>query len=206
MKRLIDFLLFLVLILSVGYLVVVNKDPADVTTAGPTPIPFAARATQTQAPSAAGFIPVILPTSTLLPASVTIPTKTPTHTPSPSPVPTRTMLASATPKPSVTASPSPQDPEIQAGIEGGNEVIMAIEAYRADNGHYPGELSDLIPEYFLTLPVTKTSQPYLYRFFDASDPMAAEVYWLSFKVLRRAHTACTYYRRIDYWDCNFLSP
>jgi hypothetical protein len=206
MKRLVDFLLLLVLFLSVGYIVAVKKDPAPIVTTRPTQAPLVGRATETLAPSAAGFIPAILPTSTLMPASVTIPTKTPTRTPSPSPMPTRTIPASATPVPSATPSVSPQDPEIQAGLEVGNEIIVAIEAYRADQGHYPGALSDLVPDYFIAIPETKTAQPYLYRFFDSSDPMAAEVYWLSFKVLRRAHTSCTYYRRIDYWDCNFLSP
>jgi hypothetical protein len=36
--------------------------------------------------------------------------------------------------------------------------------------------------------------------------MAAEVYWLAFKVASQDHLVCTYYRRLAYWDCNYESP
>jgi hypothetical protein len=206
MKRFVDFLLFLVLALTVGYIVYAMRDGQGLEPAGPTP---ATRPAPTQA-SGAPVAPAIVPTFTLLPASVTIPTRTATLTPLPTRTPTRTPAASLTPLPSSTptAGPtlSPQDPEINDGIERGNVIIRAIEAYHADQGHYPSTLGILVPDYLAEVPVTVTDQAFMYRLFDGTGPLSAEVYWLAFKVLRRAHTSCTYYRRLDYWDCNYASP
>jgi hypothetical protein len=32
-------------------------------------------------------------------------------------------------------------------IRGGDEIIAALEKYNTDRGHYPGELSELVPSY-----------------------------------------------------------
>jgi len=204
MKRFVDILLFLVLILMVVYLVRAARAADSPNSSAPTPRPAATNT----------FVPIVtpgkLPTFTLVPASVTIPTKTATPTPLPTWTPTRTPPATATPTASSTPTSgptfSPQDPEINDGIERGNLLIVAIETYHSAEGHYPSTLSILVPDYISAIPLTVTEQPFMYRLFDDSSPLAQEVYWLAFKVLRRAHTACTYFRRLDYWDCNFVSP
>ncbi len=207
MKRFVDILLFAVLILMVVYIVRAARAAEGPNSGAPTLKPVAINVTNT-------FVPILTPgkqpTLTLVPASVTIPTKTRTATPPPTRTPTRTPPATATPTASITPTSgptfSPQDPEINDGIERGNRLIVAIEAYRSAEGHYPSTLSVLVPDYISAIPLTVTEQTFMYRLFDDSSPLAQEVYWLAFKVLRRAHTACTYFRRLDYWDCNFVSP
>lgn len=88
----------------------------------------------------------------------------------------------------------------------GDVIIQAIEAYHLDQGIYPLSLNDLVPQYLPVIPVTLTGQAYFYRFFDAADPMADEMYWLAFRVTDQEHVTCTYLRRLEYWDCNYASP
>jgi hypothetical protein len=207
MKRLVDILLFGILILVIVYIVRAARAADSPNSGAPTRGPVGINVTNTFVPIPA---PGKQPTLTLVPASVTIPTRTATLTPPPSRTPTHTPPATATPTASGTPTSgptlSPQDPEINDGIERGNLLIVAIESYHSAEGHYPSALSVLVPDYISEVPLTVTEQPFMYRLFDGNSPLAQEVYWLAFKVLRRAHTACTYYRRLDYWDCNFVSP
>jgi hypothetical protein len=92
------------------------------------------------------------------------------------------------------------------GISAGNQVIRAIEDYYLNQGEFPVMLTDLVPAYMPGVPVTPAGQPYTYRFFEASHPLAAERYWLAFRVSEQQNLTCTYMRRIEYWDCNYASP
>ncbi len=92
------------------------------------------------------------------------------------------------------------------GIQSGDRIIRAIEAFHNAQGIYPPNLDALVPDYFPVIPVTTTDQIFYYRLFDPSGPMASEVYWLSFRLEYKPHTICTYLRRLDYWDCNPESP
>jgi hypothetical protein len=109
--------------------------------------------------------------------------------------PTPTATRSSTPRslsPGV-ATGTPASEEIQDGILKGNHITRALELYYLDQSQYPPTLDDLVPVYLPALPTTLTGQPYFYRLFDATDPMASEIYWLSFRVL-------------EYWDCSFATP
>jgi hypothetical protein len=197
MRRAIDILLIAILLAAVGYIVYQGEtgDGVQAASATPSPVTLPGPVTETSAPTT-------VPTETLMPASVTIPTFTPspTDTPAPTASPTASPTATQDPIDSITAR------EIRDGIDRGNQIIKAIEAYRADQGKYPAMLGDLVPLYIVAIPSTANDRPYFYRLFDASTPMASEVYWLAFRLDTQAHTTCTYYRKLDYWDCNTLSP
>lgn len=98
------------------------------------------------------------------------------------------------------------DLEIEDGIERGNRVVQAIEAYTRAEGFYPATLDDLSPDYLSELPFTSTDQAFFYRVFERTTIMSPEIYWVSFRVASQSNLTCTYYRRIQYWDCNFSSP
>jgi len=88
----------------------------------------------------------------------------------------------------------------------GNQLVQAIEAYTRSNGFYPAALTDLVPNHITELPVTISGEPFFYRVFERTTVMAPEIYWVSFRVMSQEHVTCTYYRRLEYWDCNFSSP
>jgi hypothetical protein len=137
-------------------------------------------------------------------------TLTPTPSARPTSTVTQTPTAIATPTPGNVsagiATATPASEEINDGILKGNHIIRALEVYYLDQSHYPSTLDELVPVYLPALPVTLTNQPYFYRLFDATDPLATEIYWLEFRVAEQEHTVCTYFRRLEYWDCNFASP
>ena len=157
------------------------------------------------------FTPTLPRTSTpVLRPSVTY-TRTPTRTPSP----TATSVLTATPTPSVVLTATsisnsgtqlPVDLEIEDGIKRGNQVVEAIEAYTRAKGFYPATLDDLVPDYLPAFPVTSTDQPFFFRMFERTTVMSTEIYWVSFRVVSQSNLTCTYYRRLQYWDCNFSSP
>jgi hypothetical protein len=203
MKNGIDLLLILVLLLTVGLLVFFGfgvgntvELPSSITSSTSTE---GARITETTAPT-------IVQTATLMPASVTIPTKTLTYTPKPTQTATRTPTATTTMTQSTITPFSSLDQEIKTGIERGNKVIQAIEAYHTSKGVYPPTLNELSPAYLSDIPITSTGQAYFYRLFEGSSPLAADVYWVSFRAINQDHVACTYFRRLDYWDCDYASP
>jgi hypothetical protein len=203
MKNGIDFILILVLLAAIGALVYFGLDdgnkveiPSPITASTPTE---AASIPETSVPTSAQ-------TATLIPASVTIPTKTATLTSLPTATVTRTPTATITSTSSINTPASSLAQEIHTGIERGNRIIMAIEAYHKAKGTYPPTLNELSPAFLSDLPITSTGQAYFYRLFDGSSPLASDVYWVSFRAINQDHVACTYFRMLDYWDCNYTSP
>ncbi len=207
MKKVIDILLVIVLLVAVGYLVF-NELNHPISLGTPT-------ATVVNVPTEVST-PTLPPTATLSPPSVMVPSITPTASAQPTATFTRTPTETVTPTltPSLTPTLTPtNDPteapsaqEMSTGIERGNKIIKAIEDFHNAQGTYPSTLDALVPDYFPSIPVTTTDEIYYYRLFDPSGPMASEVYWLSFRLDYKPHTICTYLRRLDYWDCNPDSP
>lgn len=204
MKKVIDFLLVLVLLAAIGYLVYIAQRNGSLSEA-----PTSASSASLLPTATVTFIPTKTLTPTLIPASVTIPTKTATFAPTQTLVPSRTPTSTTTPIASVTSTSdpvSPLDQEIKDGIARGNRIVQAIEAYHTVQGGYPSALRDVVPAYLSEIPVTSTGQAFYYRLFDSTGPMASEVYWLAFRAANQDHVSCTYMRRLDYWDCNYASP
>lgn len=203
MKKGIDILLIVVLIATIGLLLYFGLGSGNTVelTSSATTAPFTLTV-----PNTASSLPTLVKTATLMPASVTIPTKTVTPMPRASATSTKTPTATYTETSTNSTPISSLNQEINTGIERGNHIIQAIEAYHTSKGAYPATLADLSPTYLNELPMTSTGQAYFYRLFDASSPLAAEVYWVSFRAINQDHVACTYFRRLDYWDCNYNSP
>jgi hypothetical protein len=215
MKNGIDFLLIIVLLATIGLLIYFGMgDIRTVSTLISTSTNFTTDITNialnstNAASSTPSLIPTKVPTETLIPASVTIPTNTQTITPSPTETATMTSTDTLTPTATLgTDSPVSQvGHEINSGIERGNTIVKAIEAYQKANGKYPDTLNQLIPSYLSDIPMTSTGQAFFYRLFNSGSPLASEVYWVSFRAVDQNHVTCTYFRRLDYWDCNFASP
>jgi hypothetical protein len=209
MKNGIDILLILVLLATIGLLIYFGL--GEVSTVGTptfTLTPFSLSSSTDAASNTPTSLPTSAVTPTLIPASVTIPTKTftvtapPTKTPTVTP--TSTVTSTATPPTGIPASQI--DQEIKSGIERGNRIVKAIESYHNAKSQYPSTLNDLVPKYLADIPITSTGQAFFYRLFDQSNPLAPEVYWVSFRAINQDHVACTYYRRLDYWDCDYSSP
>ncbi len=211
MKNGIDFLLILVLLVTIGLLIFFglgDVSPVAAPTSSTTSTSSSVASSTAVVSATRTSAPTKEATATLIPASVTIPTNTFTVTPRPTQ--TATLTSTATPTATVTLgtdSPVSQiGQEIKSGIERGNTIVKAIEAYQTANGQYPPTLNALVPLYLPAIPITSTGQAFFYRLFDRSSPLASEVYWVSFRAINQDHVACTYFRRLDYWDCNFESP
>ena len=206
-RKTVEVLLILPVLLVLVYIVVAIRTGAlpNLFAAGtPAPVDLqTADNTQSIPPSVIPIGPATISATATL-AFAPLPTLTFTQTPSQTP----TFTPSPTPTDTATSTPTgtPTSPEIEGGIAIGNGIIRAIESYALDHGQYPAELADLMPAYLPALPVTLTGQPYFYRSFDATSPLAAEGYWLGFRVLQWEHLTCTYLRRLAYWDCNYASP
>lgn len=207
MKRVVDILLILILVAAITYLFfVLGAETGGIWFSTPAPgtrtVP-AASATATitkivtRAPGQGGT-----PTPTIKP------TLTPTLTRTPSATATATFTA--TPTSSKTPTPDPiqaaLDAEISAGIERGNQIIEALEAYYQAKGIYPPALNSLVPGYLAEIPVTITGQQFFYRPFDGESLLAQEIYWVAFNVTRQEHVACIYLRGLEYWDCGSTGP
>jgi hypothetical protein len=205
MRRFADFLLVLILLGATGVLFFVLGDRmGGVWFATPTPT---AR---------------ILPTRTATPPALPSPARSLTSTSTPAVTATRTVTASRTPTSTATTQPSETAAqealntppaasnaladEINAGIQTGDQIVDAVEAYRLAEGQYPFVLEDLVPVFLPEIPVTGAGQEYYYRPFEESSPLAGELYWVAFKLASQEHATCTYLRRLDFWDCNFASP
>jgi hypothetical protein len=209
MKNGIDLVLILVLLATIGLLIYFGMgDVSTVVAPTSTFTPNFVSSSTGAASSTPTSIPTKAPTATLIPASVTIPTKTLTITPLPTKTPTQTPTSTLTPTATLgTDSPVSQvGQEIKSGIQRGNTIVKAIEAYHAAKGQYPDTLNGLVPAYLSDIPITTTGEAFFYRLFDPNSPLASEVYWVSFRAIDQDHVACTYFRRLDYWDCNFASP
>ena len=203
MKNVINLFLILVLLATIGLLVYfgLGNDNSVVPTAPVDTIP----PTEATSPSTT-LVPTSVQTATLIPASVTIPTKTMTLTSQPTETVTRTPTDPPTSTSSISTPASSLEQEINTGIERGNHIVQAIEVYHTAKGSYPSTLNDLSPTYLNDIPMTSTGQAYFYRLFDVSSPLASNVYWVSFRAINQDHVSCTYFRNLDYWDCNYASP
>jgi hypothetical protein len=203
MKNGLDLILILILLATIGFLVffgVGGGTPVE------QPAPVTAIVTDEIASATETIFPTSVQTATLIPASVTIPTKTATFTHRPTGTFTRTPTASVTSTVANITPVSSLDQEIKTGIERGNRIVQAIEVYHTAKGEYPPSLNELMPVYLNDLPITSTGQAYFYRLFDTGSPLASDVYWVSFRAINQDHVACTYFRMLDYWDCNYSSP
>ena len=204
-KKVTDLLLVLTLLAAIGFLVYLQlRDEGQLIPSNTTatiPVTFASIPTDTRATNP---ISSTAPTRTPVRAQTFTFTPSPTLTPKPTLTPTRIPTLSASPVRNATVWPI--DVEIQGGIERGDQVVEAIEAYFQARGFYPPSLSDLVPDYLPEVPVTISSQPFFYRVFERTTVMAPEIYWVAFKVISRENVTCTYYRRLQVWDCNFASP
>jgi hypothetical protein len=207
MKKRFYVLLILPLLLAIGFILfAIRTGSAPDWFSTIRPIPTDTRAASSTAlftlPAATQPSPTITRTHTvtLTPTPSTEPTSTHTRTPTP----TRTLTPANVSASVATGTPASE--EINDGILKGNHIARAFELFFLDQGRYPSTLDELVPVYLPALPVTLTGQPFFYRLFEATDPMAAEMYWLSFRVTEPANTVCTYFRRLEHWDCNFASP
>lgn len=202
-REVFDALLLIVLLVSIAFLVYYLQIPRE------------------DRPSISDLFPGDTKTPTITYAA--IPTRVLVLTPPAMQTQTSTLLPSPTARLSPTATPTPKrvfgttpaptsttqlsaDMEIEDGIERGNRIVQAIEAYISAKGFYPAALDDLVPDYLPELPLTITDQPFFYRVFERTTVMSPELYWVSFRVVSQSNVACTYYRRLQYWDCNFSSP
>ncbi len=207
-KRGIDLLLVLILLVASGIVVyygIINGGGIEASAPTMTSTP----ASTIILTATITLTPTETLTPTLIPASAAVPTGTSTLTPIPSltPSPTTTSTPTLTATATSTGDPaSPLSQEIQDGINRGNQIVKAIEAYHSAMGNYPSAITDLMPVYMKSIPLTTTGQSYFYRLFDPASPIASEVYWLEFRAVDQDHVVCTYMRRIDYWDCNYDSP
>lgn len=202
-REALDALLLIVILISIAFLVYYLQIPPEDRPSIPDPIPG-----DTKTPT---ITSTAIPTRLLVLTPSAARTQTPTATPSLpttlSPIATLTpqRVSSATLAPTSTIQPS-VDTEIADGIERGNRIVEAIEAYIIAKGFYPAALDDLVPDYLPELPLTITNQPFFYRVFERTTIMSPELYWVSFRVASQNNVTCTYYRRLEYWDCNFSSP
>ena len=203
MKKGIDLFLILILLVTIGLLVYFGLGSGN-TVDQPSP-----NITST-------FTAVALvmtnsePSSTLTvtsyPTLVNIPTETVTFSIQSTITATSTPTAAGTVTASVVTPLSPLEEEIKTGMERGDRIIQAIEAYHSAKGEYPPTLDLLLPTYLSNIPMTSTGQAYFYRLFDGSSPLADEAYWVSFRAINQDHVACTYFRRLDTWDCDYARP
>jgi hypothetical protein len=204
MRRVVDLFLVLGLVLAVVYLFQVQGAALGGVwfgSATPTEFRLPTRVVTFAATPTRLVIGTPSPTST--------PRTTPTRTPTPPPSPTLTLTGTATEQAAAAATPtllaSTLD-EIDSTIQLGEQIVQAIEAYLQAEGGYPPALEALAPAFLPDVPSTATGQQFFYRVFDDSSPLAAEAYWVAFRVDGAEHVTCTYLRRLDYWDCNFASP
>ena len=202
MKKGIDLFLILVLLATIGLLIYFGMNGA---------YPVLQLAPVTPATNESLLIgetslPTAMMTTTLIPTLVVELSGTTAQTPKPAEVATSTFTALNTQSTSIGTPVSSLDLEINTGMEKGNRIIQAIEAYRTAKGEYPSVLDDLSPTFLSDIPLTSTGQAYFYRLFDKNSPLVDEVYWVSFKVINQDHVACTYFKRLETWDCDFASP
>ena len=203
MKKGIDLFLILVLLVTVGLLVYFGLGSGN-TVKPPSPNPTST--ITLAAPVEETSVPTSVQSATPVPTLFIVPTGTATVIPLPTNTDTTTPTATDTVTAMVFTPLSPLDQEIKTGIERGNRIIQAIEAYHSAKGEYPPTLDVLLPTHFSDVPMTSTGQAYFYRFFDGSSPLADEVYWVSFRAINQDHVTCTYFRRLDAWDCDYASP
>jgi hypothetical protein len=203
MKKGIDLFLILVLLVTVGLLVYFGMDSGNTVDQLP---PKTTSTFTAVAPVTENSVKTSVLSATPVPTLVIIPTGTATFIPQPTNTATTTPTVTDTVTAVVFTPLSPLDQEIKTGMERGNRIIQAIEAYHSAKGEYPPTLDVLLPTYLSDIPMTSTGQAYFYRLFDGSSPLADEVYWVSFRAINQDHVACTYFGRLDAWNCDYASP
>jgi len=203
MKKGIDLFLILVLLVTVGLLVYFGLGSSNT---GESPTPNSTSTLTTAAPVTETSAGTGILTATSVPTFVIILTRTAMFIPKPTDTAINTPTATYIVATSAVTPLSPLEQEIKMGIEKGNQIVQAIEAYHAAKGKYPITLDELLPTYLSDIPMTLTGQAYFYRLFENSSPLADEMYWVSFRAVNQDHVACTYFRRLDTWDCDYASP
>lgn len=93
---------------------------------------------------------------------------------------------------------------INKGIETGNILISAIEAYLDDHLDPPKELEELIPKYINHVPDGPISD-YVYLTQPSKTIIANEPYSLCFDYNEHGLN-CVYLRYLDIWDCGYYTP
>lgn len=202
-REVLDALLLVVILVSIAFLVYYlqippqDRPPLPNLISGDTKTPAV---TNSAIPTR---VLVLTPPAARTQTPTAIPNQTATLSPTTTPTTQRTSSATLVSTSTIQLS---VDTEIADGIERGNLIVEAIEAYITAKGFYPAALDDLVPDYLLELPLTITDQPFFYRVFERTTVMSPELYWVSFRVISGSNVTCTYIRRIQYWDCNFSSP
>ena len=203
MKKGIDLFLILVLLATIGLLVFFGLGSGNKVD---QPSPYLTSTFTAAAQVTEPLRPTSFLTATPVLTFVVTPTGTATFIYQTADTTINTPTSTDTVTASVVTPLSPLEQEINTGMERGNRIILAIEAYRSAKGDYPPSLDPLLPTYLSDIPMTSTGQAYFYRLFDGTSPLADEVFWVSFKAINQDHVACTYFRRLETWDCDYVSP
>ncbi len=90
------------------------------------------------------------------------------------------------------------------GIETGNILISALEAYIVNHLEPPRELSELVPIYISQVPSGPLGE-FIYITQPSKIIVANELYSLSFERNKMGLT-CEYLRYLELWDCGYYTP
>jgi hypothetical protein len=98
--------------------------------------------------------------------------------------------------------------EESIGINIGNTLVKALEAFYEANGRYPSNLDELIPKYISEIPMTITKQPYEYSQLYPSE-FNKEPFHLSFVVANAKNEQCSYFKFVlpnkAIWECGLIN-
>lgn len=86
------------------------------------------------------------------------------------------------------------------GIQRGNLIVNALDAYYKEHGNYPLSLGELVPAYINEIPVVITGQEYEYVLLEP-DNVWGEPYLLTFYPRTKKNVGCSYMQRLNDWDC-----
>ncbi len=89
-------------------------------------------------------------------------------------------------------------PTAQEGQERANELIKALEQYKADTGSYPSELEVLVPNYLSAIPQPARGAQYEYELLSNGDEFT-----ISFDVgISMDGDYCEYISTTRIWQCS----
>jgi hypothetical protein len=89
-------------------------------------------------------------------------------------------------------------PTAEEGQERANELIKALEQYKADTGSYPSELDVLIPTYLSAIPQPARGAQYEYELLSNGDEFT-----ISFDVgISMDGDYCEYISTTRIWQCS----
>jgi len=87
--------------------------------------------------------------------------------------------------------------EIETGEIQGNKIVIAIEKYYQETGHYPNDLKELIPIYLNQIPLTITGEQFRYKLINS------KLYYLWFLLSRAGRKfSCSYAPDLKTWECS----